>query len=236
MVELTPSPRPTNVINQVKPMSPTITRTAPTAWLYVTPLPTFSVNEPYSLRLVLQSNVLFGNYFPSASFSCCGCCCRRRHLQHHHYCCCYCCDSIITNIIFFPTFFLANCNILFHFYSATWSAFMNLQISLQIFISSISMKWLPPTSNSLKFLSGKNRRIKKTTEFTTKCITFKFHDKNYLKTQNVVFAHNLNTEMLQQIHGSHKQVPKSCQQTPFIIAMYSEILWVLYNERWEFLE
>jgi archaellum biogenesis protein FlaJ (TadC family) len=40
-------------------------------------------------------------------------------------------------------------NILFYFYSATQSAFMNSQTSFQSFINSINMKWLPPTLKSL---------------------------------------------------------------------------------------
>jgi len=127
-------------------------------------LPTVFVNEPYSLCVMLVSN---GNYFPSASFSCY--CCRYHH--HHYRCCgfyycCNCCVAIITNIILFPSFFLAACNILFYFYSATQSAYMNSETSFQSFINYINMKWLPPILKSLEIYFRKNRRSKKTTEYT----------------------------------------------------------------------
>jgi len=105
---------------------------------------------------------------------CCYCCCRSRSHNHHHHrccgfhCCCYCCVTIITTSFFLLSSspLIISCNILFYFYSATQSAFMNSQTSFQSFIKSINMKWLPPTLKSLEISFKKNQRSKKTTEFT----------------------------------------------------------------------
>lgn len=132
-------------------------------------LPTVFVNEPYSLCVMLVSNV----YLVTTS--------QVRRSVVIVVIIIITIDVVvfivvvIVVLLLLPTLFcfllsssplVISCNVLFYFYSATQSAFMYSQTIFQSFIHSINMKWLPPILKSFEISFRKNRRSKKTIEFT----------------------------------------------------------------------